>query len=90
MQALESLTETQVSGCETKSSMGRGCRGPSRPHPVPSSPPLPSPRSPPGGVAVLRVVPGAVAVTGCGEVPRCARSPNSLELLGGGVGGVGL
>ena len=32
---------------------------------------------------MLRVVPGAVAVTGCGEVPRCARSPNSLELLGG-------
>lgn len=43
MQALESLTETQVSSCETKSSTGRGCRGPSRPHPL-----LPSSRSPSG------------------------------------------
>ncbi|XP_052521418.1 midnolin [Tympanuchus pallidicinctus] len=91
MQALESLTETQVSSCETKSSMGRGCRGPSRPHPL-----LPSSRSPSGrggdaeggaqgghwvwGGPTLHPTASSLGRGGCGAVTQ----PRSYRLYGGG------
>lgn len=87
MQALESLTETQVSGCETKSSMGRGCRGPSRPHPVPSSPPLPAVPSGRGGSAEGGARGGRRHWVWGG--PTLRPQPKQPRVVGGGCGGCG-